>query len=403
MKFKYTATNKTGQLIDGRVEANDQKTAVELVRKLGYRPVLIKPEKKKGLNLSFGEEKVKLDELTIFTRQLSAMISASVPLLGSLNSLSGDGKTPLQKILKQIITDIEGGATLAVAMSKHPKTFDDIYVNMINAGETAGILDDILKRLAIQQEKSATIRKKIKSAMAYPTVLIVITVVAFFGLMILVIPKIGEILTGLGGANAKLPAITQMMLDLSSFLINFWYIIFPALFGGFFGLIKYIKTPKGKVVFDRILLKIPGINAIVSKTIVARFSRTFSALMGAGVSVIKALEVTSQAVGNDVYKQALIEAVNEVRNGNQLSTILKNQGKMWPEIVVQMMAVGEETGSTETILTKVADFYEEEVDLAIEQINSIIEPVMIVIMGSMVGVIAASVMSPIANLSKNIE
>lgn len=403
MKFKYTATNKTGQLIDGRVEANDQKTAVELVRKLGYRPVLIKPEKKKGLNLSFGEEKVKLDELTIFTRQLSAMISASVPLLGSLNSLSGDGKTPLQKILKQIITDIEGGATLAVAMSKHPKTFDDIYVNMINAGETAGILDDILKRLAIQQEKSATIRKKIKSAMAYPTVLIVITVVAFFGLMILVIPKIGEILTGLGGANAKLPAITQMMLDLSSFLINFWYIIFPALFGGFFGLIKYIRTPKGKVVFDRILLKIPGINAIVSKTIVARFSRTFSALMGAGVSVIKALEVTSQAVGNDVYKQALIEAVNEVRNGNQLSTILKNQGKMWPEIVVQMMAVGEETGSTETILTKVADFYEEEVDLAIEQINSIIEPVMIVIMGSMVGVIAASVMSPIANLSKNIE
>ena len=274
---------------------------------------------------------------------------------------------------------------------------------MVNAGETAGILDDILKRLAVQQEKAATIRKKIKSAMAYPTVLLTITVVAFFGLMIFVIPKIGEILTGLGGENAELPAITKAMLGISSFFINFWYIVFPTLIGGFVGLIKYIKTPKGKKVFDRIILKVPGVNAIIVKTVVARFSRTFSALMGAGVSVINTLEVTAQAVGNDVYSQALLDAVTQVKNGKQLSTILEDQGAMWPEIVVQMLAVGEETGNTETILTKVADFYEEEVDLAIEQINSIIEPVMIVIMGSMVGVIAASVMSPIANLSKSIE
>lgn len=404
MKFIYVAINTSGQVVDGTVEASDQQAAVALVRKLGYRPLTIKSDKKaSGLNFSIGEPAVKLDELTIFTRQLSAMVSASVPLLRSLNSLASDGKKPLQKIIKQVIVDIEGGDSLAQALKKHPKVFDDIYINMVNAGETAGILDDILKRLAVQQEKAATIRKKIKSAMAYPTVLLTITVIAFFGLMIFVIPKIGEILTGLGGEDAKLPTITQIMLNISSFFLNFWYIIFPVLIGGFVSLLKFIKTPKGKKIFDRVLLKIPGINTIVVKTVVARFSRTFSALMGAGVSVINTLEVTAQAVGNDVYSQALLDAVTQVKNGKQLSNILESQGTMWPEIVVQMLAVGEETGSTETILTKVADFYEEEVDLAIEQINSIIEPVMIVIMGAMVGVIAASVMSPIANLSKSIE
>lgn len=405
MKFSYIAINNLNQTIDGTVEANDRQTAIDLVRKLGYRPLTIKSQTK-GLskfNISFGSETVKPDELTIFTRQLSAMISASVPLIRSLNSLSGDGQKPLQKILKKVIVDIESGDSLADALARHPKIFDDIYVNMVRAGETAGILDDILKRLAIQQEKSATIRKKIKSAMAYPTVLLTITVAAFFGLMIFVIPKIGEILTGLGGENAELPAITRIMLGISAFFINFWYIVFPVLIGSFIGLIRFIKTPKGKRIFDRVLLKAPGIKDIVLKTVVARFARTFSALMGAGVSVINTLEVTAQAVGNDVYREALVAAVAEVKNGRQLSTILQDQGKLWPEIVVQMLAVGEETGSTDTILTKVADFYEEEVDLAIEQINSIIEPVMIVIMGSMVGVIAASVMSPIANLSKSIE
>ncbi len=404
MKFTYVAVNNSGKMIDGTVEATDQQAAVSLVRKLGYRPLTIKIAKSSGgISLSIGEAGVKLDELTIFTRQLSAMISASVPLLRSLNSLAGDGKKPLQKILKQVIADIEGGDSLADALAKHPKVFDHIYVHMVRAGETAGILDDILKRLAIQQEKAATIRKKIKSAMAYPTVLLTITVIAFFGLMLFVIPQIGEILTNLGGEDAKLPAITQVMLSISGFFTSYWFIVFPSLFGGFTGLLRYIKTPKGKKAFDRFILKVPGIKEIIVKTVVARFSRTFSALMGAGVSVINTLEVTAEAVGNDVYCQALLQAVSEIKNGKQLSSVLEAQGKLWPEIVVQMLAVGEETGSTETILTKVADFYEEEVDLAIEQINSIIEPVMIVIMGSMVGVIAASVMSPIANLSKSVQ
>lgn len=401
MRFTYTALNQRQNIISGTVEANNQQVAVDLVRKLGYRPLTIKPEKK-AFSLGFGGS-VKADELTIFSRQLASMVAASVPLLRALSSLAGNGQTPLQKTLKQIIENIEGGDSLADALAKHPKIFDNIYISMVRAGEAAGILEDILKRLAIQQEKAATMRKKIKSALSYPTVLLVITVGAFFGLMIFVIPQIGQIMKNLGGDNAELPAITTIMLGISSFILKTWFIIFPLLGGGIYGLIRYIKTPVGRVKFDRLLLKIPAVKTIVLKTVVARFARTFSALMGAGVSVINALEVTADAVGNDVYRAALLEAVDSVKNGQQLSKIIEEQGALWPDMVSQMLAVGEETGSTETILVKVADFYEEEVDLALEQIGSIIEPVMIVIMGGMVGLIAASVMSPIASLSKVVE
>ncbi|MDO4870481.1 MAG: type II secretion system F family protein [Candidatus Saccharibacteria bacterium] len=398
MRFTYSALNQQQNIVSGTIEANNQQIAIDLVRKLGYRPLTIKPEKK-GFSFSLTNSSVKADELTIFSRQLASMVAASVPLLRALSSLAGNGQTPLQKILKQVIENIEGGDSLADALAKHPKVFDDIYVSMVRAGETAGILEDILRRLAIQQEKAATMRKKIKSAMSYPMVLMIITVIAFFALMIFVIPQVGEIMSNLGGENTEMPAITTFMLGLSNFILQTWFIIFPILGGIIYNVLRYIKTPVGKKKFDRLLLKIPAIKTIVLKTVVARFSRTFSALMGAGVSVINALEVTADSVGNDVYRTALLEAVSEVKNGQQLSKIITNQGALWPDMVSQMLAVGEETGSTETILVKVADFYEEEVDLALDQIGSIIEPVMIVIMGGMVGLIAASVMSPIANLS----
>jgi len=273
---------------------------------------------------------------------------------------------------------------------------------MVRAGETAGILDEILKRLAYQQEKSSAIRKKIKSAMAYPTVLIVITVLAFFGLMLFVIPQIGKILTDLGGADAKLPGITLFMLGVSHIITSYWYIIFPLLIGGIYLIIRYIGTRKGRRVFDGLLLKIPGVKNIVKKIAIARFARTFSALMGAGVAVLECLDVTSRAVGNILYEEALQQAAREVKNGKALSAVIE-ENPLFPAIVGQMLSVGEETGQTDTVLIKVADFYEEEVDLAIESISSIIEPTMIVIMGSMVGLIAASVMTPIAQLSQNIK
>jgi type IV pilus assembly protein PilC len=401
--FSYQAIKKDGSSISGNVEASERATAIETLTKQGLRPLTINEKKSGPVKLSLGGKKVKSDDLVIFTRELSAMVSAGVPLLRSLNSLEEHSENrALQTILKDIVSDVEGGAQLADALEKHPRTFNNVYVNMIRAGEAAGILDDILKRIALQQEKNATIRKKIKSAMTYPMVLISITILAFFGLMIFVIPQIGKIIKDLGGEDAKLPMLTTIMLNISSMIISYWWIVLPMLAGSVFMLLRFIGTPKGQRIFHNIILKLPGINSIIRKVAVARFARTFSALMGAGVSVLESLDVTAHAIGNKLYEEALIDAIEQVKQGAELSKIIE-KNKLFPSIVAQMLSVGEETGQTDQVLVKVADFYEEEVDVAIDGLSSIIEPVMIVTMGAMVGLIAASVMMPIANLSNTIK
>ena len=406
-KFNYIATNSQNKSVNGTLDAIDKSAAIASLTKQGLRPISIKEGStgSKSLNLGgfFGAGKVKSDDLVMFTRQLSAMVSAGVPLLRALNSLHDHSESPaLKKVLETVIKDVEGGSPLADALAKYPNTFSDVYVNMVRAGEAAGILDDILKRLALQQEKNATIRKKVKSAMTYPTVLIFITVVAFFGLMIFVIPQIGKILKDLGGPDAQLPLLTQVMLGISGFMTSYWYILIPVIAGGIFLIVRYLKTPKGKEQFHHIILKLPGVSTIVKKLAIARFSRTFSALMGAGVAVLEALSVTSRAVGNVVYEKALVEAAEQVKNGATLSSVIE-KNPLFPAIVAQMLSVGEETGQTDTVLVKVADFYEEEVDVAIDGISAIIEPVMIVVMGGMIGLIAASVMGPIAGLAQSIK
>lgn len=406
-KFVYIATNPQGKTISGTLEAADKTSAIAKLTKDKLRPVSVKEEKATSSKLSFGAffggNKVKSDDLVMFTRQLSAMVGAGVPLLRALNSLQTHTESQaLKKVLSTLIVDVQAGAPLGDSLAKYPNTFSDVYVNMVRAGEAAGILDEILKRLAMQQEKNATIRKKVKSAMTYPMVLIVITIIAFFGLMLFVIPQIGKILTDLGGADAKLPPLTLAMLAISSFMTSYWFIVFPAIGGGVFLLLRYLKTPKGKSQLHHFVLKVPGIKGIITKVAVARFARTFSALMGAGVAVLEALTVTSRAVGNVVYEKALVDAAEKVKNGATLSSVIE-KNPLFPAIVPQMLAVGEETGQTDVVLVKVADFYEEEVDVAIEGLSSIIEPVMIVVMGSMVGLIAASVMGPIAGLAQNIK
>ncbi len=220
--------------------------------------------------------------------------------------------------------------------------------------------------------------------------------------MLFVIPQIGKLLTDLGGPDAKLPVLTQGMLAASSFILNYWFIVIPGVILGVFLLLRYIKTPAGRKLFHRLVLRIPAINGVVRKVIIARFARTFSALAGAGVSIIETMTVTAHALGNVVYEESLLAAVDKVKNGQQLSHILE-EDNLYPAIVSQMLAVGEETGKTDTVLVKVAEFYEEEVDTAINSLSSIIEPVMIVLMGSAVGLIAISVMGPIASLAQNIK
>jgi len=405
--FKYIATNSQGKTLNGTLDTTDRAAALAALTKQELRPISVKEVSgRSGINFKnlLGGSKVKTSELVIFTRQLSTMISAGVPLVRGLTSLAKHTESmALKKILEGLIKDVEAGAPFGNALAKYPNTFSDVYVNMVRAGEAAGILDEILKRLALQQEKNATIRKKIKSAMAYPSVLVVIMIIAFFGLMLFVIPQIGKILKDLGGPDAQLPLLTQIMLGISAALISYWFIILPAIAGGIFLLLRYIKTPRGKSQLHHLVLKVPAVKTIIRKVAVARFARTFSALMGAGVAVLEALNVTGHAIGNVVYEEALLEAAEQVKGGKQLSEVIESYEDLFPAIVAQMLSVGEETGQTDTVLVKVADFYEEEVDVAIDGLSAIIEPVMIVLMGSMVGLIAASVMGPIASLSQNIK
>lgn len=401
-EYTYTAS-KDGKTITGRLEGKDKESVIATLRKQGVQPIIVKPQANKDIlsKLNFGK-KVALKDLAVFTRELSTMVSAGVPLSRALNTLKEqtDNKY-FQSVVGDIGKNVEGGMPLADGFAKYPKVFSDVYVNMVRAGEAGGILDEILKRLATQIEKDASIRKKIKSAMAYPVVIMVVTVVAFFGIMIFIIPKINTILTDLGGEDAELPVYTQAMLNVSDFLRSNIILLAFVAFIAIFLLRRYIRTTKGKLQFHGLLLKTPIVKTVVIKVSVARFSRTFASLMSAGVGVLDALQVTGGAMGNKVIEKELVDTANDVRNGKQLSESLA-RSRYFPPIVAQMLAVGEETGKIDTVLIKVADFYEEEVSATVDGLSSIIEPIMIIVLGSVVGLIAASVMGPIASLSKNV-
>jgi type IV pilus assembly protein PilC len=426
MKFAYKALTKDGKSVSGVYEAASKDALVAALAKQGARPILIRVAsandgKKSSLSNLF-RPKVKLRDLVIFTRQLSTLVSAGVPLPRSLATLGEQSENKYFKtVIAAVAKDIEAGISLGDAFSKHPDVFSDVYVNMVRAGEAGGILDQILKRLAAQTEKDASIRKKIKGAMTYPTVILSVTILAFFGLMIFVIPKLGKILTDLGGPDAQLPIYTRVLLGISNFSVSHSVMgsipglsaipligkipnaVFMLIALGIiiFFILRYIKTPKGKLQFHHLLLRMPILKVIIIKVAVARFARTFSALTSAGVTVLDALQVTGAAIGNKVIENELAEAAKEVKNGKPLSDPISHS-KIFPPIVAQMLAVGEETGQIDTILVKIADFYDEEVDTVIDSLSSIIEPVMIIVLGSIVGVIAASVMGPIASLSQNI-
>jgi type IV pilus assembly protein PilC len=400
--FAYTAVNNQGRHINGVISAGSREEAVKNLRDQGNRPLSVQENRTGGLKLSIGKGKVKTKDLVIFTRELSTMVSAGVTLPRTLDTLAGQAEN---KVFKKVITDVnhevESGTPLADALSKHPNVFNDIYVNMVRAGEAGGILDDILKKLAQQQEKDAAMRAKVKSATTYPLVLLAITIMAFFVLTIFVVPKIGDLVTNLGGPNAKLPPQTAAMLKVSKVIRHQWYLVALLFIGGPILFNRWRRSPSGKPKFDALILKVPLFKTIILKVAVARFARIFASLMGAGVTVLESLQVTSKAIGNHVVAEELMKASNEVREGKQLSQAL-SKSQLFPPIVAQMLSVGEETGKTDEVLAKVADFYEEEVDAVISSLSSILEPIMIVVMGAMVGLIAASVIGPITSLNQSI-
>lgn len=400
--YTYTAS-KDNKTLSGTIQAPDKQAAIASLRKQGIHPLVVKKQSSTNLLSKFSaKKKVPLKDLAVFTRQLSTMISAGVPLTRAMATLKIQAPN---KNFKVIIGDIgklvESGLPLADGFAKYPHVFSDVYVNMVRAGEAGGILDEILKRLAEQIERDYSMRKKLKSAMTYPIVILTITVIAFFGIMLFIIPKINKILTDLGGPNAKLPVYTRALLSISDFLQARAPLVIILAVIVIFLIRRYIRTPKGKYQFHALMLRTPIINTVIIKVAIARFARTFASLMAAGVGVLDALEVTGGAMGNKVIEKELVTVAKEVQNGKQLSESLE-KGTHFPPIVSQMLAVGEETGKIDTVLVKVADFYEEEVSATIDGLSSIIEPIMIIILGSVVGLIAASVMGPIASLSKNI-
>ena len=406
-KFTYTATNKEGKSLQGTLDAVSHAAALETLTHQGIRPITVHEQavgdSKKGKFTLGKSHKVKSKDLVIFTRQLSTMISAGVPLNKSLITMQDQATNKyFKEVIGGVAKDVEGGIALGDAFAKYPNVFSDIFINMVKAGESGGILDEILKRLATQVEKDASIRKKIKSASAYPTVLVFVTIGAFFLIMLVVMPKLAKIIGDLTGGTQKLPIYTRALLGISDFMVSYAVFIIPAMGLGIFLFSKYIKTPSGKLWWHGMLLRIPILKTVILKVSIARFARTFASLMSAGVGVLDALESTAGAIGNLVISNELRAAAIEVKNGKQLSEPL-SRSPHFPAIVSQMLSVGEETGQIDTILLKVADFYEEEVDATIDALASIIEPIMIVILGAMVGLIAASVMGPISGLSKNIQ
>ncbi|MDB5170296.1 MAG: Type secretion system protein [Candidatus Saccharibacteria bacterium] len=422
MQLAYKAVTNDGRIVTGSAQAASRDELIASLRKQHLRPLAVAVSKGRSTRHSFfgNSKRVKLQDLVIFTRQLSTMISAGVPIVRSLTALQNDSESPyLREALRNITKDVQAGHPLADAFAKYPRIFSEVYVNMVRAGEAGGILDDILKRLALQVELDASIRKKIKSAMMYPIVILTVTVLAFFGIMLFIVPKLAAILISLGGPNAKLPVYTQVLLDASSFCVSSSIIrhipglaaipllnkapnlIFLALIASVIGyyVYRYVQTPKGKYKFHALLLRTPIIKTVILKIAIARFSRTFASLMGSGVSVLEALAVTGGAIGNKVIEAELADAAEQVKAGKPLSEPI-GQSPHFPPIVAQMLLVGEETGQIDTVLVKIADFYEEEVAVLIDGLAAVIEPLMIIVLGSAVGLIAASVMGPIANLSK---
>ncbi|HEV2403370.1 MAG TPA: type II secretion system F family protein [Candidatus Saccharimonadales bacterium] len=406
--FNFTARQASGQIQKGTISAHSKAAAIAALRAKQLAPIVVKDASKaSGLNMSIpfpGAGKVKTKDLVIFTREFATMINAGVPILRALTILKDQCESPtFKKILETVLADVQGGSSMSAALAKHPKAFSAIYVSMVRAGEAGGILDQVLQRLAFQQEKDAALKGKIRAAMIYPIVVFSVTLLAFFILMTFIVPRIGTILRSLSNGKAQLPIYTRALLAISHFMKQplFILILFVGIPLALVLFRRYTATPQGRYHWHSFILKIPAIKVILIKTAIARFSRVFASLMGAGVSIVDSIDITAAAIGNAVIEKELLDCSRAVEGGAELSTQL-SKSKHFPPIVSQMLAVGEETGQTDTVILKIAEFYEEEVDTAVGALSSIIEPVMIIVLGVMVGTVAISVFAPIAQLSTHV-
>jgi type IV pilus assembly protein PilC len=391
--YAYSAINAEGLELAGEIHAPDTNAAREQLRVRGLlaeRLEELPASGEDGVRTTF--KKIKPKTLQIFSRQFATMIEAGLNVVGSLVILEQQtDDIYFASVVRELRADVEGGLLLSQAMARHPKIFDRLYVSMVEAGEAAGILDTVLDRVAYQIEKATQLKRRVKGAMMYPTMVLIFATLVLAGLLMFLVPVFVKIFATL---NGKLPTLTQYVVTVSDFLRNDWYIIFPVAIATFFGIKRFKKTEQGRKLWDRIKLRIPmKIGDVVLKVTMARFSRTLSTLVAAGVDIIKSLEITGQTAGNWVIEDALADVRAKVHQGVPIAQPLI-ENEIFPPMVSQMVKIGEETGELEKMLSKIADFYEDEVDAAIQTLTSIIEPLMMILVGMMVGVIVISMYLP---------
>lgn len=391
--FTYSAKTLAGELQTGELSLPSKNEVIGHLRKQRLIPVAVR-SKPKDISFSFGSG-VKTRDLVIFTRQFSTMINAGLPLVQSLSILGEqtDNKK-LQTIIKQVLHDIESGQTLADSMGKHPKVFTPLYVNMVAAGEAGGILDTILLRLATFLEKNDALARKIKGAMTYPAVMLFVVVAAVIILLWKVVPVFATIF---GDAGMALPMPTLVVLGISNFLQSYILYMFAGVIGLGFLVKRYYGTDGGRRTIDSALLRMPVLGAMLRKAAVARFTRTLGTLISSGVSILEGLEITAKTAGNRVIQDAVMGSRASIAGGATISEPLKKSG-VFPPMVVQMINVGEETGGLDDMLSKVADFYDDEVDAAVSALTSILEPVMIVLMGVVIGGMVVAMYMPMFDM-----
>jgi len=400
--FEYTARNPTtGQIQKGQLDVPSKDDVTSYLRKNRMMLVSLREAPKPiKLSLSFGKPSVKTRDIVIFTRQFATMINAGLPLVQSLDILSKQTENAtLKDVTRSVVFDVEAGNTLADAFRKHPNAFTELYVNMIAAGEHGGILDTILLRLATFMEKNDALVRKVKGAMVYPVVIMSVAAIAITVLLIFVIPTFSKMFASV---NMELPLPTRIVIGMSGFLTSYWWLILAAGFGIWFGIKRYYATPAGQKQIDGMLLKAPVLGDVVRKSSVSRFTRTLGTLISSGVSILDGLEITAKTAGNRVIHDAVMESRASIAGGETIAAPLDKSG-VFPPMVISMIAVGEQTGGLDEMLTKIADFYDEEVDVAVSALLALMEPMMIVVLGVVVGGMVVAMYLPIFDMMNAIQ
>jgi len=396
--YVWKGRTVAGEIQTGELTLDSQDEALTALRK---RRIIISSVREKKAEVKFRLPKlgggVTTRDLGIFTRQFATMINAGLPLVQCLDILTKQTeKEGFSHVIGMVMRDVEAGTTLAEALGKkeHSKVFDELFVNMVEAGEAGGILDNILQRLATYIEKAEALKRKIKGAMVYPAVVLSVAVLATSFMLIFIIPTFARMFSGFG---AELPLPTKIVMGLSSFLRSYWWALVGGMIAAVVGIQRYYLTEKGRFQIDTLLLKIPVLGDVLRKGAVARFTRTLSTLISSGVPILNGLDITARTSGNRVIENAIMAARVSIREGETISAPLR-QSSVFPPMVVQMISVGEETGALDDMLGRIADFYDDEVDTAVDSLTSLIEPIMIVVMGTMVGGMVIAMYLPMFKL-----